>query len=79
MTPSEFKAWFEVFCEAVDGTPTPKQWAKIKAKVEALQMPSNHYISGGIGGLFSGGAGARSSNSQLGGAANNIFSYTGGN
>lgn len=32
MTPDQFKAWFEGFCEAIDGSPTPGQWAKIKAK-----------------------------------------------
>ena len=36
MTPADFKAWFAVFNEAIDGTPTPKQWTRIKAKVAEL-------------------------------------------
>lgn len=44
MTPSEFKAWFAVFAEAVDGTPTPKQWAKIKARVATVAQESNNRI-----------------------------------
>lgn len=37
MTPDQFKAWFEGFCEAIDQAPTPEQWAKIKAKVADLR------------------------------------------
>lgn len=37
MTPDQFKAWFEGFCEAIDATPTPEQWAKIKAKVADIR------------------------------------------
>ena len=33
MTLQEFKAWFEGFTEAMDDTPTPKQWKRIKARV----------------------------------------------
>lgn len=36
MTLSEFKAWFEGFSEGVNGTPTPEQWGKIKARVEKI-------------------------------------------
>jgi len=32
----EFKAWFEGFCDNIDGAPTVEQFAKIKAKVEKL-------------------------------------------
>lgn len=39
MTPTEFKAWFEGFCEAIDAAPTPEQWAKIKAKVADMGGP----------------------------------------
>lgn len=37
MTPDQFKAWFEGFCEAIDVAPTPEQWAKIKAKVAEIR------------------------------------------
>lgn len=37
MTPDQFKAWFEGFCEAIDAAPTPEQWAKIKAKVADIR------------------------------------------
>jgi hypothetical protein len=33
MTPSEFKAWFEGFTEAMDGRPTERQWDAIKRRV----------------------------------------------
>lgn len=36
MTPSEFKAWFDGFCEAFDKTPTQKQWARIKERVAEI-------------------------------------------
>lgn len=36
MTPAEFKAWFEGFCEAIDGAPTEEQFAKIREKVSEL-------------------------------------------
>lgn len=36
MTPSEFKAWFDGFTEALDGTPTKAQWARIKARVAEI-------------------------------------------
>jgi hypothetical protein len=39
MTPTEFKAWFEGFCEAIDAAPTPEQWAKIKAKAAEMGGP----------------------------------------
>ena len=29
MTPDQFKAWFEGFCEAIDAAPTPEQWARL--------------------------------------------------
>jgi hypothetical protein len=37
MTPDQFKAWFEGFCEAIEQAPTPEQWAKIKGKVTELK------------------------------------------
>jgi hypothetical protein len=37
MTPDQFKAWFEGFCEAINTAPTPEQWAKIKAKVAEIR------------------------------------------
>lgn len=36
MTPSEFKAWFDGFCEAFDKAPTQKQWARIKGRVAEI-------------------------------------------
>lgn len=37
MTESEFKAWFEGFCEGIEGnTPTAKQWKRIKARVKDI-------------------------------------------
>mgnify|MGYP001599249857 CR=1 FL=1 len=33
---SEFKAWFDGFTEEMDGTPTPKQWKKIKERVKEI-------------------------------------------
>lgn len=36
MTPSEFKAWFQGFTEALEGTPSVAQWARIKARVAEI-------------------------------------------
>lgn len=36
MTNNEFKAWFEGFCESIDGRPTVKQFDKIKAKISEI-------------------------------------------
>lgn len=36
MTPNEFKAWFDGFCEAFTGTPTKAQWARIKERVAEI-------------------------------------------
>lgn len=36
MTNREFKAWFEGFTEAMSGTPTKAQWARIKARVAEI-------------------------------------------
>lgn len=36
MTNDEFKAWFDGFCENLEGTPNEKQWQKIIEKVEDL-------------------------------------------
>lgn len=36
MTPSEFKAWFEGFTDAMSGPPTKAQWAKIKERVDMI-------------------------------------------
>lgn len=40
MDVKEFKAWFDGFCESIDGAPTPEQFAKIKAKIQGLEMGS---------------------------------------
>lgn len=37
MTPSEFKIWFDGFTEAIDGVPTPEQWAKVKEKIAQVR------------------------------------------
>lgn len=39
MTPDQFKAWFEGFCEGIADAPTREQWAKVKAKVTDLGSP----------------------------------------
>lgn len=36
MTPSEFKAWFDGFTEALDGVPSKAQWARIKKRVSEI-------------------------------------------
>jgi len=36
MTPNEFKAWFDGFTEAFEGSPTKKQWERIKARVAEI-------------------------------------------
>lgn len=39
MTLAEFKAWFEGFTEAIEGAPTPSQWARIKEQVSKITLP----------------------------------------
>jgi len=36
MNLSEFKAWFEGFTECMEGTPTKKQWERIKERVAKI-------------------------------------------
>lgn len=36
MTPKEFKAWFDGFTEALEGTPNVHQWARIKERVAEI-------------------------------------------
>lgn len=43
MTPKEFKAWFEGFTEAMDGQPTPAQWAKVKERVAQIDGTPTSY------------------------------------
>jgi hypothetical protein len=33
---SEFKAWFSGYTESMEGTPSKKQWERIKEQVEAI-------------------------------------------
>lgn len=40
MTPVEFRAWLDGFAEAVEGAPTPEQWAKVKAKLAEVKGPA---------------------------------------
>ncbi len=51
MTPSEFKAWFLGFTEAMEGTPSEAQWKRIKARVAEIDGRAitehvyiNHYM-----------------------------------
>lgn len=37
MTAEQFKAWFDGFCEGIDGVPTADQWQKLRGKVAELQ------------------------------------------
>ena len=36
MTPTEFKAWFDGFTEALTGTPNKDQWKRLKARVAEI-------------------------------------------
>lgn len=36
MTPADFKSWFAIFNEAIDGVPTLKQWHSIKRKIDDM-------------------------------------------
>lgn len=36
MTPSEFKAWFDGFTEALEDRPSKDQWTRIKARVAEI-------------------------------------------
>jgi len=36
MTPTEFKAWFDGFTEAMSGAPNKEQWARIKKRVAEI-------------------------------------------
>jgi len=40
MSPAEFKAWFEGYCEAIGGKPTDAQWERIKEQVARLTSPA---------------------------------------
>lgn len=45
MTPSEFKSWFDGFTEAMSGTPTKAQWARIQARVAEIDgRPTTHTV-----------------------------------
>lgn len=56
MTLSEFKAWFEGFCEGIDEAPSIPQWQKIKAKIaetetliplQVNRLDPNRFLVGG--------------------------------
>jgi hypothetical protein len=36
MTNEEFKAWFDGFVENISGTPTAKQWERVKKRVKEI-------------------------------------------
>lgn len=38
MTPTEFKAWFDGYTEAIGGTPSDAQWERIKERVREMNM-----------------------------------------
>lgn len=40
---SEFKAWFEGYTESMDGTPSKKQWERIKEQVKDIDGVSVSY------------------------------------
>lgn len=42
MTSEQFKAWFDGFCEGIDGVPTADQWQKLRGKVAELQSASQY-------------------------------------
>lgn len=52
MTLNEFRAWFDGFSEAIGDAPTPDQWAKIKAKVDALDASVAVRVAVGHDGEF---------------------------
>lgn len=41
MTTQEFKAWFEGFTECIEGTPSKKQWERIKNRVAEIDGVMN--------------------------------------
>jgi hypothetical protein len=43
MTPTEFKAWFDGFTEALDGIPNEDQWKRIKARVAEIDGKPTSY------------------------------------
>jgi len=43
MRSDQFKAWLEGFEEAIESSPTKKQWAKIKAKLATVH--ETHYYN----------------------------------
>ena len=34
---AEFEAWLEGFEEAIEGAPTPEQWAKVKSRLSEVE------------------------------------------
>lgn len=50
MTVDEFKAWFEGFCDGIEGSPTVDQWAKIRDKVAKLNSTPKGPVYRDIGG-----------------------------
>lgn len=40
MTLDEFKSWLDGFSEAIEASPTPEQWEKIKAKIATVKHAS---------------------------------------
>lgn len=54
MTPSEFKAWFDGFCEGIEGAPSKAQFERIKEQVEKIAavrveyQPSPHIQPGTV-------------------------------
>lgn len=48
MTPNEFKAWFDGFCEVLPGSPNFEQWKILKKRIKEIDAnPINyqpHYV-----------------------------------
>jgi len=43
MTLNEFKAWLEGFDTAIQDSPTPEQWMKIKEKLKTVEVINSYY------------------------------------
>jgi hypothetical protein len=43
MTKNEFRAWFDGFCEGMEGAPNDKQWERIKARVAEINDVATTY------------------------------------
>jgi hypothetical protein len=44
MTPQEFRAWFDGYCENIENKPSQKQWDRIKSRVGEMDGQSTSYL-----------------------------------